>query len=87
MQFIMIAEAATTQVVESVMPAISSVSSLGFAIWFAWYTATHTIPKQQQEHREAIKDLTSLHAKTIEDLLDELKEQRDAYDRWKSAKQ
>ncbi len=82
----MIAEATTTAV-ESVMPAISSVSSLGFAIWFAWYTATHTIPKQQQEHREAIKELTTIHANTIRDLTDELKEQRESYDRWRTSHQ
>ena len=33
------------------MPAISSVTSLGFAIWFSWYTTTKTIPDMQRDHR------------------------------------
>jgi len=69
--------------IENVMPALSSVSSVGFAIWFAYHTATVAMPKQQAEHREAIKELTTTHAQTIRDIVDEMKEHREAFDRWK----
>lgn len=69
--------------VETLMPAISSVSSLGFAIWFAYHTVTVSMPKQQSEHREEMRDLTTTHAATIRDLVDEMKQSRDAFDRWR----
>lgn len=65
------------------MPAISAVGSLGFAIWFAWYTTTTTIPNQQKEHREAIDRLTMTHSETIKEIVTEMRSQRDAYEKWR----
>lgn len=65
------------------MPALSAVGSLGFAIWFAWYTTTTTIPNQQKEHRETIDRLTVTHSETIKELVAEMRAQRDAFDKWR----
>lgn len=65
------------------MPAVSAVGSLGFAIWFAWYTTTTAIPNQQKEHREAIDKLTTTHSDTIKEIVTEMRLQREAYDKWR----
>lgn len=51
------------------MPAISSVTSLGFAIWFSWYTTTKTIPDMQRDHRVE-----------REGIIEEMKQQREAFE-------
>jgi hypothetical protein len=75
-----IADAVT---ITDAMPAVSAVGSLGFAIWFAWYTTTTAIPRQQQEHRQQIKELSDTHARTISELVAELRAGRESFDRWK----
>ena len=75
-------------------PVASFIGSLGFAIWFAYYTTTTTIPTQQREnreaierlqkeHREAIEKLTTTHSETIKSLIDEMKQARESFDRWR----
>ncbi len=51
------------------MPAISSVTSLGFAIWFSWYTTTKTIPDLLKDHRGE-----------REGIIEEMKQQREAFE-------
>lgn len=76
----LLAEAMT---VADVMPAISSVGSLGFAIWFAYYTTTTTLPTQQKQHQEQLEKLTETHAETIKEIIGELRQYRESFDRWR----
>lgn len=73
--------------VSAMTPALSAIGSLGFAIWFAYYTTTKTLPDQQKEHREAIKELNETHANTIKELVTELRSSRESYDRWRGSPQ
>lgn len=84
----LLAEAAQANGIDlsSIMPAISAVGSLGFAIWFAYYTTTVTLPNQQKEHRDERDKRDQLHYDTIKGLIAELKDARDSFDRWRSAK-
>jgi len=68
----------------SITPVISALGSLGFAIWFAWYTVTVTLPKQQVEHREERAAVRGELLEMLNRLVDEMKQSREAYDRWKS---
>ena len=70
--------------VSAITPALSAIGSLGFAIWFAYYTTTKTLPDQQKEHRDAIKELTETHSNTIKELVAEMRAGRDAFDRWRT---
>lgn len=65
--------------IADITPVVSAVGSLGFAIWFAYYTTTTTLPNQQKEHRDQIKELTESHAATIKDFVDELKDKRESH--------
>ena len=60
-----LAEAVPGLDVSAITPALSAIGSLGFAIWFAYYTTTKTLPDQQKEHREQIRELTETHSATI----------------------
>ena len=71
--------------VSAITPALSAIGSLGFAIWFAYYTTTKTLPDQQKEHRDAMKDMTETHASTIKELVAEMRSGRESYDRWRTA--
>jgi len=75
--------AADPMTLDAIMPAISSISSIGFALWFAHYATTVAMPKQQAEHREAIKEQCNTHAATIKELVGELREHRESCSRWK----
>ncbi len=68
------AVAATTST--DLLPVISSMGSIGFAVWFGGYTTMYTIPKMQDKHAEAIKELVG-----------EMREQREAFDRWRMSHQ
>ena len=65
-------------------PVVSAIGSLGFAIWFAYYTTTTTLPNQQKEHRDQIRELSDSHANTIKELVAELRAGRESYDRWRT---
>lgn len=69
-----------------ITPFLGSAGSLGFAIWFAWYTATTLIPNQNKEHREAFDKLNTTHAETIKGLVGEMKEQRETFERMKGVR-
>lgn len=85
--YLLLSEAiASTAVFDTtaIMPSIASVGSLGFAIWFAYYTTTVTLPNQQKEHRDERTQAQAAFAQTIKELVEEMKSARDAFDRWKS---
>jgi hypothetical protein len=80
---LLLADAAAQFDPSTLTPAVSSVLSLGFAVWYAWYTVCYVLPGMQKEHREAMRDAMATHADTIKSMLTELKESRDAHDRWR----
>jgi hypothetical protein len=86
----------TAMDVSAITPALSAIGSLGFAIWFAYYTTTKTLPEQQKEHRDAIKELTETHSGTIKELTEthagtikemmaEMRSGRESFERWRTA--
>lgn len=46
------------------------IMSWGFAIWYAWYTTTKTIPDQNKQHAQTIQRL-------VDEFRNEAKEQRE----------
>lgn len=68
-------------------PFFSAISSIGFTAWFGWHTATRTIPSMQKEHREERQQMVAQHAVTIKELVAEIKEEREAFDRWRTTHQ
>ena len=56
--------------------------SLGFAVWYAWYTTTKTIPDMNIKHCETVKEITYKHNDVIKELVGEFrteaKDQRQA---------
>ena len=55
-----------------IVSAVTQFSSIGFAVWYAWWTTTHTIPRMQDTYDETIKKLVS-------DFRSDIKEQRAEY--------
>ncbi len=46
---------------------LTALSSVGFTLWFSWYTTTRTIPEKDAEHRAQVASLVSdLRAKDTE---------------------
>ena len=64
-------------------PFVASISSLGFAIWFAYYTVSVTLPIQQKEHREEREQIRQQLLEVITRLETEMRSQRESYERWK----
>ena len=73
---------------------VGGLTSNGFAVWYAWYTTTKTIPEAQKAHAEAMEKKDALnaaamdkkdaiHAATIGNLVEEFRrdsiEQREFY--------
>ncbi len=67
----------------AITPVVSAVGSLGFAIWFAWYTTVYTLPALQKEHRDERAQAQAVFAQTVKDLVEEMKSSREMFDRWK----
>lgn len=63
----------------SILPALSTVGSFGFAVWYAWYTTTVSIPKLLEAHRLERLEMQSRYDATIHDLLTDMKEQRTVF--------
>jgi hypothetical protein len=53
-----------------------AVLSSGFAVWYAWYTTTKTIPDMQKEHREERKELVDTCKQLTTDFRSELSAER-----------
>jgi hypothetical protein len=66
-----------------ILPALSSVSSIGFSIWLSYYTTTTTIPRMQQQHMEERKAAHDAFQQSLKELVDELKQTRADFDRWR----
>ena len=64
-------------------PFISSLGSTGFAIWFAYYTVTKTLPDQQEENRKSLEKMATAFNEGQRMLIDELKAARSDYEKWK----
>lgn len=82
---LILAEAAADA--SNLLPAISAIGSLGFAVWYAYYTTTVAIPKLLDAHAaerlamqtrfdKALADERAEFAGVIHGLLAEMKEQR-----------
>lgn len=67
----------------TILPALSTVGSLGFAVWYAWYTTTVSIPKLLEAHRQERLEMQVRFDATVHELLNELKEQRCAFAAWR----
>ncbi len=52
----------------SVAPMLSTLGSLGFAVWFGWYVTTRMIPDMQREHRQAMLDLANEFREDVKSL-------------------
>jgi len=60
----------------SLLPAVSAMGSLGFAVWYAYYTTTVVIPKLLEAHRAERQEMQIRFDNRLQQLLTELKEQR-----------
>jgi len=63
----------------SLLPAVSAMGSLGFAVWYAYYTTTVVIPKLLEAHRAERQEMQTRFDARLQDLLSELKEQRNEF--------
>lgn len=45
--------------IDSLAQVVSSLGSVGFAVWYAWHTTTVTLPKRDEEHRIAVQSLVT----------------------------
>lgn len=36
---------------------VSQIGSIGFAVWYAWWTTTHTIPHMSEKHDMLVRKL------------------------------
>ncbi|MBS0207089.1 MAG: hypothetical protein JSS49_29790 [Planctomycetes bacterium] len=69
----------------TLLPAVSTVGSLGFAVWYAYYTTTAVIPKLLEAHRAERLEMQTRFDAQIEQLLAEMKEQRNEFIAWRTA--
>lgn len=77
---ILAAEAAAD--VSGYLPAVSTLGSLGFAVWYAYYTTTVAIPKLLEAHRAERLELQQRFDSALHELLAEMKEQRTQFAAW-----
>lgn len=77
---------ATVTSVTDMLPIFSSVSSVGFAVWYGGYTVMYLIPGLQKKNDELIDKVTQRHDETVRQLLAEMKEMRMAFDAWRSGR-
>jgi hypothetical protein len=69
----------------SILPALSTLGSLGFAVWYAWYTTTVSIPKLLDVHRQERLEMQVRFDACVHELLTEMKEQRIEFAAWRNA--
>ena len=77
---------ATVTTVTDMLPIFSSVSSVGFAVWYGGYTVMYLIPGLQKKNDDLIDKVTQRHDETVRQLLSEIKEMRTAFDAWRSGR-
>lgn len=80
------ADVAPTIDPSTILPAMSTLCSLGFAVWYAWHVTTKAMPDQQKEHRDQLRDITDSHNKLIDKLVSDFRTDCDKlaqqYERW-----
>lgn len=52
---------------------LGGMTSLGFAVWYAYYTTTVTIPKMQERHAEEMREKDKVHAEVVNRMLNEFR--------------
>lgn len=60
----------------SLLPALSTVSSIGFALWYSYYNVTSVIPKMLADHRAERTEMQERFDQALHALVDELKDTR-----------
>ena len=60
-------------------PTVSSLGSLGFSVWYAWYTTTVVIPKLLDSHKQERAEMQERHDARVHELMNEIKEQRQQF--------
>lgn len=59
------------------------ITSLGFAVWYAWYVTTKTIPEMSRRHAENVDNVVKEHREVVDSIIDsyrkESAETRNAY--------
>ena len=53
----------------SITQVITQISSIGFAVWYAWHTTTITIPRLVQANEENTKALTARYDAMLRELI------------------
>lgn len=62
---------------------LGGMTSLGFAVWYAWYTTTVIIPNKDRQHAETISKIVDTNAEAMNRAMSEfraeVREQREAF--------
>lgn len=58
---------------------LSTIGSIGFAVWYAWHTTTKTIPDMQASHKAERLEAHSRYDAAMQLLLEELKAEREQH--------
>lgn len=65
--------------ISAIMPAVSNLGALGFAVWYAYYTTTVAIPKLIADHRAERTEMQTRFDGTNARLIEEMKQTREFY--------
>lgn len=76
---LLIAAADAGSQIEDYLPALSTVGSLGFAVWYAWYTTTVLIPRMLDAHRAERTEMQNRFDLQLRALVDEMRSQREYF--------
>lgn len=66
----------------SIAAPVSALTSVGFAVWYAYYVTTVAMPKLMDAHRAERTEMQTRFDTAIHDLLGEMKEQRQQFSEW-----
>lgn len=80
--FLMLAEGSAAFDPNSLAAPLSSLGSIGFAVWYAWYQTTVTIPNMLKEHREERTLMQQRFDIATTAMLVEMQAQRRQYMSW-----
>lgn len=71
------AETANQLDIAPMLPAISTIGSMGFAVWYAWYITTVAIPKLLDSHKQERTEMQARFDAQIHDLLEDNRQWRE----------
>lgn len=60
----------------AILPALSTISSVGFAIWYSWYVTTVAFPRREAESRAEREEMQRRFDACLQVLTEELKQVR-----------